>query len=106
MPEPQHPAKDVKAERRYRTKVFPKNDPEVAEKSIDSPTSESPIQEKSNNTSHYEIARQMVSYQSVDVGTHCRLCAFNILDIFLIMSSPMCRRQLDARESETEEQGR
>ncbi|RDW94480.1 hypothetical protein BP5796_00243 [Coleophoma crateriformis] len=70
VPEPSHPAKDLKVEHRFRAKTFPKNDPEVAEKSIDLPTTAIPTRIRSVNTSHYEIARQMVSYQSVDVGAH------------------------------------
>ncbi|RDW88942.1 hypothetical protein BP6252_00974 [Coleophoma cylindrospora] len=70
VPEPSHPVKDPKVEHRFRAKAFAKNDPEVAAKSIDSPTAGIPTRIRSVNTSHYEIARQMVSYQSVDVGAH------------------------------------
>jgi len=72
---PPFPKKLVEDKRvhKFRTKPVHKDDVELAEKSLDSPRVDSPTPASiSDDMSHYVIAKQMLHFQSIDVGAHCR----------------------------------
>jgi hypothetical protein len=57
---------------KFKSNIFRKDDIELATSSLDTPRA-NPLPQRRQNLSQYEIAKQMINYQSIDVGAHCKL---------------------------------
>jgi hypothetical protein len=71
-PEPKSQDKPVS---RFKSSLFHKDDVEVGESSMDTPMdtpSETlPLGNPRSDTTHYAIAKQMINFQSIDIGSRC-----------------------------------
>ncbi|KAL3420889.1 ADP-ribosylation factor [Phlyctema vagabunda] len=67
-PEFEQAPKEERHASRFRSKTYAKDDPEAGTKSLELSPNTPNFRINSSSTSHYTIAKQMVSYQSVDIG--------------------------------------
>lgn len=57
---------------KFKSNISRKDDVELATSSLDTPRASPPPQGR-HNLSQYEIAKQMINYQSTDVGARCKI---------------------------------